>query len=104
MTRTILIALFPNAGFEVLTSYRLVIALGQHYDVIDWSDYQREKSITISKHDVCGNAMHKRLNVVNFRLRFIITTVATIIFWRVSGLAKKISFDNQSAHRRSQDF
>ena len=27
----------------------------QHYDVIDWSDYQREKSITISKHDFCDN-------------------------------------------------
>ena len=46
-----LIVLFPNADFKILTSYWLVIALDQHYDVIDWSDYQREKSITISKHD-----------------------------------------------------
>ena len=25
------------------------------YDVIDWSDYQREKNIIIPKHDFCGN-------------------------------------------------
>ena len=49
--------LFPNAGFKVLTSYWLVVALGQNYDLIDWSYYQREKSITgtISKHDFCDN-------------------------------------------------
>ena len=55
MIQTILIVLFPNAGFEILTSYWLVIALGQYYDVIDWSIYQREKSITILKHDFCGD-------------------------------------------------
>ena len=33
----------------------VVIAQSQHYDVIKWSDYQREKSVSISKHDVCGN-------------------------------------------------
>ena len=55
MTRTVLMVLIPNAGFEILTSYWLVITLGQHYDVIDWSDYQREKSITILKHDFCDN-------------------------------------------------
>ena len=72
-----------------------MIAQGPHYDVIDWSGYQREKSITISKHDVCGSAMQKRLNVVNFKLLFIKTTVATIFS---SGLAKKTSFDNQSVN------
>ena len=41
--------------FEILTSYWFVIAKGKHFNVIDWSDYQREKSITISKHDACGN-------------------------------------------------
>ena len=77
---TILIALFPNAGSEILTSYWLAVAQGQHYDVIDWSGYQREKSITISKHDVFGNAKQKRLNAVNFRLCFIKNTVATTLF------------------------
>ena len=66
MTRTILIALFPNAGSDILTLHWLVIAQGQHYDITDWSGYLREKSTTISKYDVCGNAMQKRLNVVNF--------------------------------------
>ena len=94
MTWTSLIVLFRNAGSEILTSYWLVIAQGPHYDVIGWSGYQREKSITISKHDVCGNAMQKRLNV-NFKLLFIKTTVATIFS---SGLAKKTSFDNQSVN------
>ena len=80
MTLTILIMLFPNAGFKILTSYWLVTAQGQHYDVIDWSDYQRVKSITISKHDVCGSAMQKRQHVVSFRLCFTETTHATIFF------------------------
>ena len=35
--------------------YWPVIAQGLDYDVIDWSDYQREKNITISKHNVCVN-------------------------------------------------
>ena len=61
MTRTIIIVLFPNAGFEILTSYWLVIALGRHYDVIDWSDYQREKNITILKHDFFS--IHRILEV-----------------------------------------
>ena len=79
MTWTILIALFPDTSSEILKNW-LAIAQGQHYDVIDCNGYQREKSITISKHDVYGNAMQKRLNVVNFRLCFIQTTVATIFF------------------------
>ena len=54
MRLTILIVLFRNAGFEILTSLWLVIVQGQHYDVRDWNDYEREKSITISKHDVYG--------------------------------------------------
>ena len=36
---------FSKCWFRILTSYWLVIALGQHYDVIDWSDYQREKAL-----------------------------------------------------------
>ena len=55
MTWTILIVLFRNAGFEILTSYWLVIAQDQHYDVREWSDFQRQKKIAISEHDVCGN-------------------------------------------------
>ena len=50
------LVLFRKAGFEILTLYWLVIARGQHEDVIEWSDYQREKTIIISKHDVCGNS------------------------------------------------
>ena len=88
---------FSNAGFEILTSYWLVIALRQHYDVIDWSDYQREKSITILKHNFAALitvlkttytvyfkyiilCQAKTGNVVNFRLYFIETTIATIFF------------------------
>ena len=67
-------ALSPNAGFKILTSYWLMIAQGQHYDVIDWSDYQREKSITISKHDVCGNNWNKR------RLRLVFLCFYSAIF------------------------
>ena len=46
---------FSNAGFKILTSYWLVTALSPHYDVIDWSDYQSEKTITLPKNDFCGN-------------------------------------------------
>ena len=46
---------FFECWFEILISCWLVIAQGHHYDAIDWSDYQREKSITISKRNVCGN-------------------------------------------------
>ena len=37
---------FPKYCFsKILTSHWLVIAQRQHYDVIDWSDYQREKPL-----------------------------------------------------------
>ena len=48
MTRTILIVLFPNPGFKILISYWLVIALSQHYDVMDWGDYQSLASPPVS--------------------------------------------------------
>ena len=62
---------FWKCWFEILTSYRLAIAQDQHCEVINWSDYQREKSIAISKHDVCGNnyksknALHRMLQLHN---------------------------------------
>ena len=54
-----------------LTSYWLVIALRQHCDVINWNDYQREKSFTTSKQEFCGNNyrskndLHRKLEVHN---------------------------------------
>ena len=72
-----------------------MIAQGQHYDVMDWSDYQSKKSISTSKHDVCGNAIQKWLNVVNFRMCFK-NHGCNYFFQRISELAKKISFDNQT--------
>ena len=57
--------------------------------------------ITVTKPLVRGQLTwlgQKRQNEVNFTLYFIETTVAPIFFKRVSGLAEKISYDNQSVN------
>ena len=60
---------------------------------------EKHYPVPISKHEVCDKAMQKRLNGVNFRLRYFIKTmVATNFFYRISRLAKKISFDNKSVN------